>query len=566
MTPPMNARKGTPDQVRAVAYIRQSKRREDDSRTSPEAQRAKCEALIAAKGWHHAGTFADIGVSGWDPEVIRPEFEAMMEAARNGEIDAVVVFMLSRLTRRGALEAMRIQEELSKHGVLLVSVEEPYLDTSTPMGVAIFGLIAALAQQESDMKSAYVTATKETLRKAGSHVSGMAPYGFTTERITRDGLSVVQLVPDGVEAPVVRRMVDDAMNGTSASAIAAKLTEEGVPTKTDRLGDAGKARLKARHARGTSKPLERTPWHSTTVFRILRDPRLAGYAITGQGRKAEILYVDGAPLMAHKPIIPAETWWELQDILNGRSTVPRREKRSVPTLLAGLRILRCGVCGANMVGDTRNGKPYYRCHRPRGAVAGHGGLAVSRDVVDDIVARRVWMRLAALDPADPADARLLTEAAKRFAAQRDTSEHKAELAAARAELEHVRAARRNLQADREAGLYDDETGQAMYRESALRLRDQEATVTARVADLEAADDDAVSIPAEWTEPGEDPIGPGSLWESWDLTEQRAFLALFVDAVDIAKAAGRGPRANTEGRVSIRWAGEAAADGKDGDDV
>nr|WP_079194868.1 recombinase family protein [Streptomyces sp. CB02400] len=271
----MNAQKGTPDQVRAVVYIRQSKRREGDSRTSPEAQHVKCDALIAAKGWHHAGTFADIGVSGWDPDVIRPEFEAMMEAARNGEIDAVVVFMLSRLTRRGAMEAMHIQEELSKYGVLLVSVEEPYLDTSTSMGISIFGLIAALAQQESDMKSAYVTATKETLRKAGSHVSGMAPYGFTTERVSREGLSIVQLVPDDDEAPVVRRMVEDAVNGTSASAIATKLTQEGEPTKTDRLGDTGKNRLKARHARGMSKPLERTPWHSTTVFRVLRDPRLA---------------------------------------------------------------------------------------------------------------------------------------------------------------------------------------------------------------------------------------------------------------------------------------------------
>jgi hypothetical protein len=42
------------------------------------------------------------------------------------------------------------------------------------VGVAIFGLIAALAQQESDMKSAYITATKDTLRKAGSHLSGIA--------------------------------------------------------------------------------------------------------------------------------------------------------------------------------------------------------------------------------------------------------------------------------------------------------------------------------------------------------------------------------------------------------
>lgn len=219
------------DQVRAVSYIRQSKRREDDSQASPEAQREKCEALITAKGWDLAGSFADVGRSGWDPNVERPEFQELMTAVRAGQVDAVVVFALSRLTRQGAFEAMKINEVLSRHGVLLVSVEEPYLDTSTPMGVAIFGLVAALAKQESDLKSAYVTATKETLRKAGGHVSGIAPYGFRGERVQRGEVSVMRLVPDPVEAPAVHDMVAWATDGLSAASIARKLrdgrTDEG---------------------------------------------------------------------------------------------------------------------------------------------------------------------------------------------------------------------------------------------------------------------------------------------------------------------------------------------------
>lgn len=90
--------------MRAVSYIRQSKKPEDDSRSSPEAQREKCEALITAKGWDIAGHFADVGKSGWDPKVRRPEFEEMMAAVRAGRVDAVVVFSLSRLTRQGARE------------------------------------------------------------------------------------------------------------------------------------------------------------------------------------------------------------------------------------------------------------------------------------------------------------------------------------------------------------------------------------------------------------------------------------------------------------------------------
>ncbi|MET7549406.1 recombinase family protein [Streptomyces sp. NPDC005479] len=538
--------------MRAVSYIRQSKKREDDSASSPEAQRTKCEALITAKGWDNAGHFADVGKSGWDPGVVRPAFEEMMAAVRAGHVDAVVVFSLSRLTRQGALEAMLINNELAKHGVLLVSVEEPYLDTSTPMGVAIFGLIAALAQQESDMKSAYITATKETLRAAGSHVSGMSPFGFQSTREARGELVVVKLIPDPNEAPVVRDIVAWATDGVSASSIARKLNESGVPTKAADMI----ARVTARRARGKSDPLERTAWTSSTVLRILRNPHLAGYAAERKNGKRVILRDEsGAPLVSHEPIIAADDWWRLQDVLDGRTPVVTKTARSVPSLLGGAGMLFCGVCGSVMVTDRRGGKiDLYRCNRAQsGAVPGHGGLAIDMGTTDDVVTRAVWSRLTAMDPEDPADVAWLDEAARRFAAQEDTSERLAELAAARAELEHVREALRTLYADRQAGLYSGDVGTAMFRESVERLTAHESRTAARVDELGTADAGTVAIPAEWVDPGEDPIEPGSPWANWPLAERREFLAFFVDRVTVAKSIGRGRNANTEQRITVHWA-------------
>ncbi|MEN1890649.1 recombinase family protein [Streptomyces mirabilis] len=457
-----------------------------------------------------------------------PEFEEMMSAVRAGHVDAVVVFSLSRLARQGAFEAMLINQELAKHGVLLVSVEEPYLDTSTPMGVAIFGLIAALAQQESDMKSAYITATKETLRAAGSHVSGMAPYGFQSTREPRGELVVVKLVPDPAEAPHVRDMVSWALGGMAASAIARKLNVEGVPTKAADMT----ARVTARRDRGVSKPLDRTVWVSSTVLRILRDPRLAGYAAERQGTKRAVLRDNsGAPLVSHEGIVPADDWWRLQDVLDGRTPhVVRQGGRSVPSLLGGAGMLFCGVCGSSMVTDKRNDKQLYRCNRAQsGAVQGHGGLAINMDAADDVVARTVWSRLTALDPRDPEDLEWLAEAARRFAAQADTGERQAELAAARAELEHVREALRTLYVDRQAGLYAGAVGDQMFRESVERLTAHEARTAGRVEALGTSEADTVAIPSEWTAPEGDPLGPESTWAGWDLSARREFLALFVIA-------------------------------------
>ncbi|MFJ1758030.1 recombinase family protein [Kitasatospora sp. NPDC088134] len=559
------------DQVRAVSYIRQSKRREDDSKASPEAQRTKTEALMRSRGWENAGHFEDIGKSGWDPNTHRPGFEELMAAVRAGHVDAVVVFSLSRLTRRGALEAMKIIDELEQHGVRLVSVEEPYLDTSTPVGVGILAIIAGLAQQESDLKSAYITSAKEEIRQAGGHTSGIPPYGFVSERVTRGELTVSRLVPSPVEADWVRRMVAWAVDGESGTGIARKLNEESAPTKVTTLGESGTKRLAARRARGLSESAERPSWTSSTVLRILRDPRLAGYAIEWEGRsqrrrgadgeivpgttghRAILRDPSGAPLESHEPLIPPADWWALQDVLNGRSKTVERRADRVPTLLAGHGFLFCDVCGSVMVASVRGETRYYQCNRAGGVVAGHGGLVIHMEQADNETAGRVWARLTTMDPDDPEELEWLAEAARRFAHQRDNSGREAELSAARSELEHVRTSLRTLYEDRTAGAYAGTVGTQVFRESVERLMAHEQRTDARIKELEQAAAATIAIPDDWTGVDGDPIGPGTPWAAWDLQRRREFLALFVDSVRIAKATGRGRNANTRDRIVIRWA-------------
>ncbi|MGE7385646.1 recombinase family protein [Streptomyces sp. NPDC004126] len=60
----------------------------------------------------------------------QPGFERLMEDARAGKFDVVVIYMLSRLTRQGAAEALKIQQELAKCGVAIVSTQEPFINTS----------------------------------------------------------------------------------------------------------------------------------------------------------------------------------------------------------------------------------------------------------------------------------------------------------------------------------------------------------------------------------------------------------------------------------------------------
>ncbi len=108
----------------------------------------------------------------------------------------------------------------------------------------------------------------------------------------------------------MRDMVSWALGGMAASAMARKLNVEGVPTKAADMT----ARVTARRDRGVSKPLDRTVRVYSTVLRILRDPRLAGYAAERREAERAVLRDNsGAPLVSHEGIVPADDWWRLQE-------------------------------------------------------------------------------------------------------------------------------------------------------------------------------------------------------------------------------------------------------------
>lgn len=575
MTPPFLGKSlANVDHVRAMTYGRQSKQREDESRTSPEGQRASARALVDSRGWAFVRHFEDVGRSGFDPKIRRPGFEALMDAVRAEECDVLVIPALSRLTRQGAFEAMKINEELQRHGVSLVSVDEPFLDTSTPIGVAIFALIAGLAQQESESKRQHMLRAQAAVRQVGGHVTGSAPYGFRSVRATvpvPDGegtMTITRLVPDPITAEIVRRMVADAMAGKSAGAIATQLNREHVPTSLESMGEAGQNRLAGRRKRAdiVSAPLndQRAQWHSGSVLRVLRDPRLAGFAsrVVGHaGNRVPERDISGEIIRSHGGILTPGEWFALQEVVSRKRPEVRQGK--TPSLLAGWGILACAVCGSSMQAARSRGIRYYRCRRPSGAIDGHAATAVKMDVVNDVVARRVMARLSALtddfENLSDADQALAVEAARRFAHQQDTTGIDARRAELTAALEYTRDSLATLYRDRAEGAYGGTTGKRMFQDAAVRLSQEEERLERELATLAEHTAEGVTLPfGQWLgEDGGDPVGEGSLWSAWDLAERRALIALFVDRVTLDKASVRGRGSDTAQRVNIVWAGETS---------
>lgn len=117
-----------------VGYARVS--RHDQN---PAAQEAELHAAGAAR------VFVDHGESSRVTD--RPQWLACLDYLRAGD-----TLLVRRLDRIAGSEKMAIEtiNELAERGVNIKSLTEPDIDTTTPMGRALFGIVAVFAQLRVD--------------------------------------------------------------------------------------------------------------------------------------------------------------------------------------------------------------------------------------------------------------------------------------------------------------------------------------------------------------------------------------------------------------------------------
>ena len=118
-----------------VGYARVSKREQN-----PAAQEAELRAAGASR------VFVDHGESSRIAD--RPQWRACLDYLREGD-----TLLVRRLDRLGGTERIIIEtllHDLDRRGVNIKSLTEPMIDTTTPMGRALFGIVAVFAQLRVD--------------------------------------------------------------------------------------------------------------------------------------------------------------------------------------------------------------------------------------------------------------------------------------------------------------------------------------------------------------------------------------------------------------------------------
>lgn len=122
-------------------------------------------AMCSARGWEIVGSYSETASGA--KIVKRSQFEAMMESARRGEFQYLVVYSISRLTRKGGIDAILTVQKLSEYGVRVLSHSEPWLDPASPFYATLLAMAGDLAAIERNSLVERTIAGLARARKAG---------------------------------------------------------------------------------------------------------------------------------------------------------------------------------------------------------------------------------------------------------------------------------------------------------------------------------------------------------------------------------------------------------------
>ena len=297
---------------------------------SLQLQEERLRAYAASQGWEVVERYEDAGLSGSTTD--RPAFQRMMEDAKRGRFQAVLVYKLDRLTR-SVRDFHELADELESKGVAIVSVTQN-IDTSSPTGRLLRNILIDFANFERELIAERSTEGKRRLAAGGRYLGWEPPFGY--RKVGERANARLVVVPE--EADVVREIFRLYLTG--------------------QYGDVAIAR--------------RVGMSANRVRRILLNPTYTGKIAYTKRRGSNHISVEKMDdwIIApgyHEAIIDEEAFWRAVEVRkrNTLGTGPRNRSGHLFS-----RLVVCGRCenamrlaGSGGGGPNEPYRMYYRCDR-----------------------------------------------------------------------------------------------------------------------------------------------------------------------------------------------------------
>jgi DNA invertase Pin-like site-specific DNA recombinase len=338
------------------------------------------------------------GYEFWDTESAskhrqRKDLDRAVAAIMNREVEALIVPKLDRLSREGMGRIGLLLDDFEQVGARVIFADDG-LDSSQEGARAIIAFKAEQARTEARNMAWRMEQYREGARLSGRWLSPR-PFGYIIE----DG----KLKPYPLEAPVVRRILDEFLKGGSYRSIAYGLNADGIPAPSTPRPAGWQER-----ARDRGRAQEKGTWGFGTIQRIVNTPVLCGWH-THEGRV--VRDADGEPISFGEGIIEPAEYVRIQAEVARRTTVVRRSKdpyriggktgggRPTKYLLTGFA--KCATCGYSCTAMPYGKRwTYYCVHRMHGHPCPVPGRVFVEEADAEAV-RQLTFRLSAMEPDDP---------------------------------------------------------------------------------------------------------------------------------------------------------------------
>ncbi len=176
---------------------------------STDSQLLDLRRYVSERGWNIYKEYVDEGISGTKDS--RPTLNQLMNDAKKRRFDVVLVWRFDRFAR-STKHLILALEEFKNLGIDFVSYQEN-IDTSSPLGSAIFTIISAVAQLERDIIAERVKAGLRRAKENGKKL-GRPRASVDTEKIHRLRSKGLSLRAIAKETGVSRTTVSDVLSSS----------------------------------------------------------------------------------------------------------------------------------------------------------------------------------------------------------------------------------------------------------------------------------------------------------------------------------------------------------------
>jgi len=355
-----------------------------DESVSIENQYELLSKFVMLNGWTEVKSYRDDGYSGGNFQ--RPGFLEMLEDARHGLINLILVKDLSRLGR-DFVEVGRYTDVIFPSlGCRFVSV----LDCLDTEGDNTDMLHFRSLMNDYHLKdlSNKVKSVLHAKMRSGQYIAAYAPYGYRKSEEDRH-----RLVIDEEAAAVVRRMFELRRTGMAYGKIAGVLNSEGILSP--------RWYWAVKYGNGSCKYAKL--WMYATVKNVLANEVYTGTLV--QNQTGSRSYKDSTMICkpesewirheeAHEAIISPELWAAVQAVNQEKSLIAANNAPPKPFLFTGKLI--CADCKAPLQGNRetqrrKNGtsKKYVSYFCSRYTASGYG--ACSRHTIYEMTLAELVM-------------------------------------------------------------------------------------------------------------------------------------------------------------------------------